>query len=138
MPVMENIRQGANSPIMKLLFGAIVIVFVFWGIGGQRQTQTVATVNGTRITDTPLQKELRARTRGMALTEPQRASLEEDIIVQLIREQLLLEEASRMDLHVSDYEVAVAIMDDPSFHDTEGVFSKKLMELRTLTTRSNK
>ena len=64
MPVMENIRQGANSPVMKLLFGAIVIVFVFWGIGGQRQTQTVATVNGTRITDTPLQKELRARTRG--------------------------------------------------------------------------
>ena len=93
MPVMENIRQGANSPVMKLLFGAIVIVFVFWGIGGQRQTQTVATVNGTRITDTPLQKELRARTRGMALTQEQQAALEEDIIVQLIREQLILEEA---------------------------------------------
>ena len=128
MPVMENIRQGANSPVMKLLFGAIVIVFVFWGIGGQRQTQTVATVNGTRITDTPLQKELRARTRGMALTQEQQAALEEDIIVQLIREQLILEEASKMDLHVSDYEVAVAIMDDPSFHDSEGMFSKKLMD----------
>ncbi|HCH65138.1 MAG TPA: hypothetical protein DFR83_20205 [Deltaproteobacteria bacterium] len=128
MPVMENIRQGANSPIMKLLFGAIVIVFVFWGIGGQRQTQTIATVNGTRITDTPLQKEMRSRAGRMSLTEPQRAALEEDIIVQLIREELLLEEASRMDLHVSDYEVAVAIMDDPSFHDTEGVFSKKLMD----------
>ncbi len=128
MPVMENIRQGANSPVMKLLFGAIVIVFVFWGIGGQRQTQTIATVNGTRITDTPLQKELRANTRGMALTKQQQASLEENIIVQLIREQLLLEEAEKIGLHVSDYEVAIAIMQDPSFHDADGMFSKKLMD----------
>jgi peptidyl-prolyl cis-trans isomerase D len=128
MAVMENIRQGANSPVMKLLFGAIVIVFVFWGIGGQRQTQTLATVNGTRITDTPLQKELRAQTRGMAMNKQQQASLEENIIVQLIREQLLLEEAEKIGLRVSDYEVAIAIMQDPSFHDAEGMFSKKLMD----------
>ncbi len=125
---MESIRQGANSPIMKILFGAIVIVFVFWGIGGQRQTQTIATVNGTRITDTPLQKELRRMSRGQAMTPEQQANMEEDIIQNLIREQLLLDQADEMNLRVSDFEVALAITKDPSFQDSEGMFSKKLMD----------
>jgi peptidyl-prolyl cis-trans isomerase D len=128
MPVMENIRQGANSPIMKLLFGAIVIVFVFWGIGGQRQTQTIATVDGTRITDTPLQKRLRAATRGQPLTPEMQANIEEQIIVGLIQEELMLSQADNMGIEVSDYEIALSIMKDPSFQDSEGVFSKKLMD----------
>lgn len=128
MPVMENIRQGANSPIMKLLFGAIVIVFVFWGIGGQRQTQTIATVNGTRITDTPLQKRLRQATRGQPLTPDMQANIEEQIILGLIQEELLITEAERMGLEVSDFEIALTITKDPSFQDSEGKFSKKLMD----------
>ena len=128
MPVMESIRQGANSPIMKVLFGAIVIVFVFWGIGGQNQTQTIATVNGTRITDTPLQKQLRSQTQGMALPPEQQAAIEEQIILQLIQEELLLDQAEEMGLEVSDYEIALSIMSTPSFQDADGVFSKKLMD----------
>jgi peptidyl-prolyl cis-trans isomerase D len=128
MPVMENIRQGANSPIMKLLFGAIVIVFVFWGIGGQQQTQTIATVDGTRITDTPLQKRLRQATRGQPLTPEMQANYEEQIILGLIQEELLIARAEEMGLAVSDYEIALTIMNDPSFQDSDGVFSKKLMD----------
>jgi len=128
MPVMESIRQGANSPIMKILFGAIVIVFVFWGIGGQNMTQTLATVNGTRITDTPLQQRLRSATRGQALAPEVQAQYEEQIIVQLIQEELLLDEADKMGLEVSDYEIALNIMQDSSFHDADGKFSKKLMD----------
>ncbi len=128
MPVMENIRQGANSPVMKVLFGIIVIVFVFWGVGGQGQVQTIASVNGTRITATPLQERMRRVTRGMALPPEQQAYYEEQVIVELIREELMLQEAARMGLEVSDYEVALKIMQMPEFQDENGKFSKKLQE----------
>ena len=126
---MENIRQGANSPVMKILFGIIVIVFVFFGVtGGLSQATVIARVNGTDITDTPLQQRLRQLTRGQALSAEQQAFYEEQIILQLIQEQLLFEEADKMGLVVSDHEIALQILSTPAFQDAEGNFSKKLME----------
>jgi hypothetical protein len=58
---MENIRAGANNPWMKAVFAAIMLVFVFWGVGGAGgpTNQTIADVNGDRITDTQFQQVMR-------------------------------------------------------------------------------
>lgn len=128
MPVMENIRQGANSPVMKILFGIIVIVFVFWGIGGQNQTQIVAYVNGTRITDTQLSSELKRQLRGQAVPPEQQAMVEEQVIQRLIVDELKLQLADDMGLEVSDYEVALIISQIPAFKDEEGRYSKRLYD----------
>jgi len=129
MPVMENIRQGANSPFMKILFGIIVIVFVFFGVtGGLSQATVIARVNGTDLTDTPLQQRLRQVTRGQALSAEQQAFYEEQIILQLIQEELMFEEADRMGMVVSDHEIALQILQTKAFQDNDGNFSKKLME----------
>ena len=129
MPVMENIRQGANSPFMKILFGIIVIVFVFFGVtGGLSQATVIARVNGTDLTDTPLRQKMRQITRGQAVSAEQEAFYEEQIILQLIQEELLFEEAEKMGLVVSDHEIALQILSTPAFQDADGNFSKKLME----------
>jgi hypothetical protein len=46
--VLNSIRKRANdSVILKAVFGAIVVVFVFWGVAGMRSdpSQIAARVN---------------------------------------------------------------------------------------------
>jgi len=50
--MLETIRKSTKSTYILLLFGAIILVFVFWGIGpgGRgRSANAVATVNGEPI-----------------------------------------------------------------------------------------
>ncbi len=51
--MLEYIRSNAQSFGVKLAFGIIILVFVFWGVGSLNEGDTVnlvATVNGDAIT----------------------------------------------------------------------------------------
>jgi peptidyl-prolyl cis-trans isomerase D len=128
MSVMESIRRSTDSTAMKLVFGAIIIVFVFWGIGGQSQLQLVAEVNGARITDTELTRLIRNVTRGETVDDDRRRELEKAAIDALIARELMLQEAKRAGLEVSDDEVALQVVKNPAFLDDEGEFSRRLYE----------
>ena len=49
--MLDFMRKHANSWFVSLIIGAIVVVFVLWGIGTMRsaQFQKVAEVDGTKI-----------------------------------------------------------------------------------------
>ena len=50
--MLDGIRANAQSWGVKLAFGIIIVVFVFWGIGGQPGPRgIVATVNDRNITE---------------------------------------------------------------------------------------
>lgn len=50
--MLEGIRNNTQSIWVKLAFGLIILVFVFWGIGSyQSASGVVATVNGVDITE---------------------------------------------------------------------------------------
>jgi peptidyl-prolyl cis-trans isomerase D len=135
MPVMETIRRGTDSTAMKVLFGIIVLVFVFWGVGSNSgpQTQTVAEVNGKRISDTDYQRVMRqvSKSQGQALDEDQLNELARQVIAQLIEQEVLLQHADSLDIEVSDEEIARYVLQYDAFKDNDGKFSKVLYD-RTL------
>lgn len=132
MALLETIRQQTDSPWAKLIFGAVVMVFVFWGIGasGGPKTQAIAEVNGQRITDTQLQRIMREVTRGSAsaMNEDELDQITRDVIAQLIQTEVLLQEADRLDIEVSDEEIARYVLQIEAFRTESGKFSKELYE----------
>ncbi|MEL6344416.1 MAG: SurA N-terminal domain-containing protein [Myxococcota bacterium] len=130
MALLETIRQQTDSTWAKLVFGAVILVFVFWGIGasGGPKTQAVAEVNGERITDTELRRRLRDVTRGANMNQDDIQELTPLIIDQLVMTKALLQEADRLGIEVSDEEIAREIRSIEAFQTESGKFSQNLYE----------
>ncbi|MCB9745239.1 MAG: SurA N-terminal domain-containing protein [Alphaproteobacteria bacterium] len=70
-------RAGTDSFFIQAVFVVIIVSFIFWGVGGDGPaSQTVAQVNGQRITDTEFQRILLRYVRAQpgALSEARRPS----------------------------------------------------------------
>ncbi|MGB0638528.1 MAG: SurA N-terminal domain-containing protein [Myxococcota bacterium] len=130
MAVMENIRAGANNPWMKAVFAIIVLVFVFWGVGGAGgpTNTTVAEVNGKRITDTDFQRLMRqiSRSQGDASSDEEQSRIAQFAIEQLIQSELMLQTAAANGIEVSAEEIADYLGNIDEFKDSRGEFSQRL------------
>lgn len=130
MGVMENIRAGASNPWMKAVFAAIVLVFVFWGVGGSGgpTNQVIAEVNGKRITDTDFQRLMRnlSRTQGEAKSDEEQARVAQQVIDELIQSEVLEQIAEENNIEVSDDEIGRYILQYEAFKDSDGKFSQTL------------
>ncbi|MDD2389301.1 MAG: SurA N-terminal domain-containing protein [Desulfobacterales bacterium] len=133
--MLNLMRSKANTWVIKFLLGAIVIVFVFWGVGSFRSKRgaRVATVNGETITI----EEYRESYDSLIEQLRQRfgSSLNDDMINllqvkhqaldRLIDQRLLLQEADELSFKVSDSELAETIRSMSAFH-ANGVFDQGL------------
>lgn len=132
MPILESIRLGTDNAFMKLVFGAIVLVFVFWGVGATQgpTSQIVAEVNGQRLTDTEFQREMRYRTRsaGGSLNENEVSDLARQVLQEQIQQKALVLEAQRLNIVVSTTEVARIIKKYDAFKGQDGKFSTELFD----------
>jgi peptidyl-prolyl cis-trans isomerase D len=128
-------RRQAGSWLIKLLLGAIVIVFIFWGVGSFRSQRggRVALVNGDQITMDEYQntyynliEQLRTRF-GNNLDDKMIESLQvkKQALNQLINSRLLTQESERLKFRVSEKELADAILHIPAFQRA-GVFDSRL------------
>ena len=133
--MLSLLRKNAGSWMIKVLLGAIIIVFAFWGFGSYRERKrtTVATVNGQVIslsefdeTYTRLKEQLRQRF-GNNLNEDmiKTLQLKAQALNELIDQRLLLEEANRVSLRVSDNELSKAIMSIGAFQSA-GIFDSRV------------
>lgn len=133
--MLRLMREQAGSWLIKVLLGAIVIVFVFWGVGSFRSQRgdRVATVNGDPITLDEYRKtfdnlidQLRRRF-GNSLDEDMIKNLQvkKQALNQLINNTLLLQEAERLKIRVSNTELATAISEIGAFQRA-GRFDKQL------------
>ncbi len=133
--MLRLMREQAGSWLIKVLLGAIVIVFVFWGVGSFRSQRgdRIATVNGDPITldeyrDTfeNLVDQLRRRF-GNNLNEDmiEKLQVKKQALNQLINNTLLLQEAKRLKFRVSDTELASAISEITAFQRA-GTFDRQL------------
>lgn len=135
MSVLESMRSGTDSTFMQLVFIAVVVSFVGWGLGVNGDTtDTVAKVNGASITgidfsrayrDAEYMAERRSRT---PMTQEQRDELRRTVFDDLIRREALLQEASNLGLEVSDREVANVLLDIQRFKDADGRFDARALE----------
>jgi len=128
-------RKYATSWLIKVLLGAIVVVFVLWGVGSYRSQKTtrVALVDGETITleeykqtYSNLIEQLRLQFGNQLNDELiEMFQIKKQALNQLIDKRLLLKEAVRMKFKVSDDELTRAIRSMGAFQ-TAGVFDSRL------------
>lgn len=144
--MLDVFRKHAGTWMIKALLGAIVVVFVFWGVGSWTSDREgiVATVNGESIS---LEDYRSAYNRLMDQARQSLGSnLSDDMLKtlqipkrameQLIDRTLLKQAAERMKMKVTDEELAQSIRSTPAFQ-SGGVFDRRryqqLLSLNRMT-----
>lgn len=135
--MLKLLRVHATSWIIKILLGAIVIVFVFWGVGSwkSQRAMRVAVVNDEVITIDAYREaynnimEQLKRQFGNRLTDEmiEMFQVEKQAMENVINQALLLQEAKKLDLRVSNDEVASEIRKIPAFQRA-GIFDNRLYQ----------
>lgn len=132
--MLKLMREKATSLFIKILLGAIVVVFVFWGVGSFRSQRSgnVARVNGQPITVEEyrqtynnLMEQVRQRFGNNLNDEMiKMLQLKEQAIDLLINQKLLLQEADKINFRVTDTELSDAIRKIAAFQ-IDGVFDSR-------------
>ena len=122
--MLSLMRKHAQSWLIKVALGAIIVVFVFWygwNYRAQRGNR-IAVVNGAPIVLEEFRGvydqllEVYRRQFGNALDNKliQSLNLKKHALDQLIHRRLLLQEATRLNFRVTDEELLKAIQQIPS------------------------
>jgi len=133
--MLDYIRRNAGSWFLKIILGAVVLVFVFWGIGTYRANRlaVMATVNGEKILvrdyEIAYQNTLDQYRRMFNGELPQgfikKVHLKTQVLNQLIDQILIEQAAHNLGLIVTKEEVRQAILHIPAFQ-LGGRFSLRL------------
>ena len=128
--MLEEIREKSGHWVIKVIFGIIVLVFVFtfWGTGsnkmGRSDAAYAATVNGREIPIANFERDYRqkqdqrrAQTKGMLPADLDDKYLTQQVMDDLIEEELLLQYADDAGIYVSPEELSATIKDMPYFKD---------------------
>lgn len=132
--MLSVLRKNAGSWLIKVVLGAIVVVFMFFGVDSVRESQRsrAAVVNGETITVNEHKQASRRLLEqfrqqfGNSLNDELLKSLEIErkALDQLIDQRLLLGEAERLSVRVTDSELSDAIMEVAAFQ-FGGIFNTR-------------
>ncbi len=144
--MLDFLRQRAGSWLVKALLGAIIVVFIFWGVGSfrTRRANILATVNDKVITIAQFQQlyaqrlqQLQQMFRGQLNEQMlKQLNLPRQVFEELVKRTILDTEAKKMGIKVTPDEVRLAISRIHAFQEN-GHFSPKryrmvLRQLRIL------
>ncbi len=125
--MLHLMRKHAGSWMIKIILFAITVVFVFWGVGSMRSRKAtqVADINGEIITQKAYRQayyQLVDNYRRIYGDQYNDALLKmlhpnETALDQLINKALMIQEADRLGLDVSEEAVAEAIRSIPAFQN---------------------
>ncbi len=129
--MLENIRNNSQSLWVKVAFGVIILVFIFWGIGNYSTPSTiVAKVDDYEITEQEFLTAYNQQYQRLAsyipnLTEEQLKEMNFSYVVleSLISKALLTNEAKRTGIDISPRELFDLIAQFPLAQDANGNFS---------------
>ncbi|MEQ1507201.1 MAG: SurA N-terminal domain-containing protein [Myxococcota bacterium] len=133
MGILERMRSGSDSTFMQVVMALIVISFVgvYSRTDGDR-SGVVATVNGVKILDTAYGRAYRNELRGAeqqqqrTLSDAEQKQLGEQVRQRLIEREVMLQEAKRLGLEVSDSEIARQLLGIPFLRGTDGKFDPEV------------
>ncbi|MBG0776204.1 MAG: SurA N-terminal domain-containing protein [Desulfovibrionaceae bacterium] len=135
--MLDIIRQNAQSWGIKVAFAVIILVFIL-GFGFSSRTNksaTVALVNDEPILIKDFEDIYRRSVENLRQQNPKvssedlaRLHYKAQILNQMISTALLLQEAKRLGVTVSDVELSDAIRDIAVFHNAEGKFDHQVYE----------
>ncbi|HID96729.1 MAG TPA: hypothetical protein EYP57_00830 [Thermodesulfobacteriaceae bacterium] len=139
--MLDFIRTKAHSWMIKFILGAIVIVFVFWGIGSFRSERldVIAKVNGEKILVESYRQaygqavERYRQMFGGKIPEQllEQMNIKKQVLNALIDDVLIRQHAEEIGIRVIDQEVQRFVMNIPAFKEN-GVFNRTRYE-RALT-----
>ena len=132
--MLSLMRKHAGSWLIKVILGAIVVVFVLWGVGSwtSQRSGRVATVNGEtitideyRMTYKRLIEQIRQSFGNNANEELIKSlQLEQKALDQLVDNILIRQAASELDIRVSDENLSRSIRSISAFQ-VAGVFDSR-------------
>lgn len=144
--MLDVIRANAQSWGVKVAFGLIIVVFVFWGVGGLTggPSTVVLTVNGHAITAQDFQRQyaqveqnLRAQYPNLSAEEFKTLGVKRQVAQQMILEAILTQEAERVGLSISPVELRRRIEGFPFFQGENGKFDptvyKAMLDAQRMT-----
>lgn len=133
--MLNLMRKYATSWMIKFVLGAIVVVFVFWGVGSFRSQKAnrVALVNGEAITVEEYREtynniiEQLRQQFGNNLNDGliEMLQVEKQAVDQLIDQRLIMREAKRLNFSVTDTELSDSIQKVKAFQSA-GIFDNNL------------
>ncbi|MFH1914339.1 MAG: SurA N-terminal domain-containing protein [Pseudomonadota bacterium] len=134
--MLEIMRENASGWIVKILFGIIIVVFVFaFGMSGLEtgQDPVLATVNDQIITRAEFEEAFQRAAEGLRSTNPEVTSAQlqdpqfkQMVVGELINNRLLLDEAAQLGITASDDEVFAAITRQSYFWNQTGAFDRDI------------
>jgi peptidyl-prolyl cis-trans isomerase D len=129
-------RENASGWIVKILFGIIIVVFVFaFGMSGMEtgQDPILATVNDQIITRAEFEDAFQRAAEGLRNANPnvttaqlQDPQFKQIVLGELVNSRLLLTEADRLGISASDEEVFAAITRQSFFWNQAGAFDRNI------------
>lgn len=129
MGILERMRSGSDSTGMQVVVALIIVAFVGLYINPQGdRSNIVAEVDGAKIMDTTYSRAYRAelssaeQRAGRTLSDPEQKQLAEQVKQGLIERQVLLHEADRLGVVVSDAEVARQLLQIDFLKRPDGTF----------------
>lgn len=129
--MLDVIRANAQSWGVKIAFGIIIVVFVFWGVGGLTggPTTVILEVNGEPVTIQDFQRrydkyeqEIRSQYPDLDPTMLKSLQLKQQVVQQLVLESLIKQEADRLGVMITPSELRKSIEGLPYFQNAEGRF----------------
>ncbi len=134
--MLEIMRENASGWIVKILFGIIIVVFVFaFGMSGMEtgQDPILATVNDQIITRAEFEDAFQRAAEGLRNANPdvttaqlQDPQFKQIVLGELVNSRLLLHEAARLGISASDEEVFAAITRQSFFWNQAGAFDRNI------------
>ena len=145
--MLDRIRQNAQSWGVKIAFGLIIIVCVFWGVGSMDSGSggtAIATVNGETISLNEFAHSYQMQVATVRQQMPHVSEedlkafgIRQQVLQTLIARTLLLQEAERMGIEVTPQEVKQSIAAIPSFHNEQGKQRKQMGQTQILHLACN-
>lgn len=145
--MLDYIRTNAQSWGVKAAFGIIILVFVFWGVGSLRDSNTsgvIAKVNGVGILGMDFaqnmrqaEESIRRNSPGITSEQLKQMQLGRQVLQQMIIENLLQQEAARLDITVSPLQLRQAIAQIPVFQNEQGQFDPEAYKRVLAAQRQN-
>ena len=137
--MLDALKRSVGGWAAKILFGMLVLSFAVWGIAdifggyGRRVIASVGEADvGVETFRVAFQAEIQNAGvrvgRPIALEEARAAGLHSQVLGNLIAEAALNNDATNMGLGASTETIAQNIVDDPTFRDSFGSFSRSAYE----------
>lgn len=131
--MLDYIRTNAGSWMVKVLFGLIITVFIFWGVGSLQpdRSDVVVTVNEVPVLSRDFQaayqqtvENLRARNQGITEEDIRSLNLKQTVLEQLVQNVLFDQLAHSLGVSITDEELRQEIRHLPVFLNEQGLFDR--------------